>query len=82
MITLFMLPLKSRFGADPLGLFAGKWRFPLLGGTEAINEGDTEGLDWTVREGRILLLPLKAYKLLGFGGELVQRIFSSRTNKQ
>ncbi len=40
-----MLPLKSRSGADPLGLFAGKLRLILLGGTEAINEGDTEGLD-------------------------------------
>ncbi len=59
-ISLLLLPLKSRFGADPLGLFASKWRFPLLGGTEAINEGDTEGMDWTMREGVILLLPLKA----------------------
>ena len=61
------------------GFFVGKRRLLLLGGTEAIIEGGTEGLNYTMMEGGILLLPLK---LLGFGGELVPRTFTSHTRKQ
>jgi hypothetical protein len=41
------------------GLSAGKRRVLLLGGREAISEGGKEGPRDDVREGGILLLPLK-----------------------
>ena len=55
---------------------AGKQRLLLLGGREAASEGGSKGLNERVREGGILLLPLK---LPGFGGELVTRSFSALT---
>ena len=49
----------------------------LLGGREAVSEGGNEGLREVVREGGILLLPLKP---LDFGGERLPRIFNAHVN--
>ncbi len=71
---------RERFIRPPqtfFGFSAGKRRVLLLGGREAINEGGIEGLREVVREGGILLLPLK---LLDFGGYRLPRIFNARTH--
>ena len=62
---------------DLFSFSAGKQRVILLGGREDVNEGDNEGLREDVREGKILILPLK---LLDFGGERLPRIFNARTH--
>ena len=56
----FTGPTRTFFGFS-----AGKQRVLLLGGREAVSEGGSEGLREAVREGGILLIPLK---LLDFGG--------------
>ena len=50
------------------GFSAGKRRVLLLRGREEVSEGGTERLREVVREGGILLLPLK---MLDFGGERI-----------
>jgi hypothetical protein len=58
-IALLLLPLKSRSGTDHLQFLR------RLGGREAANEGGSDEVREALREGGILLLPLK---LPGFGG--------------
>ena len=68
----FIDPARTFFGFS-----AGKRRVLLLGGREAVSEGGSKGLREVVREGGILLLPLK---LLDFGGQRLPRIFNAHTH--
>ncbi len=54
-IALLLLPLKSRSGTDPLQFLC------RLGGREATNEGGSDEVREALREGGILLLPLKLH---------------------
>ncbi len=68
---------KERFIGPARTFFsfsASKRRVLLLVGREEVSEGGSEGLREDVREGRILLLPLK---LLDFGGDRLPRIFNA-----
>jgi hypothetical protein len=72
---------RERFIISPARTFfsfsGGKRRVLLLRGRETICEGDIKGLREDVREGRILMLPLK---LLDFGGERLPRIFNTHAH--
>ncbi len=80
-MAMLLLPLKLRSGANHLlrsGFSTCQRHLLLIGGREAASDARNEGLRDAVREGGILLLPLKLPGCSGWLGDQVSKMLTVR----